>query len=1154
MSSLIEQYQKITDKVSKINEQIHAIEENLVSLEDRSEHGLPIRIDNLNKQIEKIDDYLLRIQGFKKLASDNLDSKNLLTIDDAPEEYRVDLNRLRRWAMMIDPTHKNDPYAQRVYAVTSYDEKFLEKKKREFSARVEELRLLEANGISEEYDSLTRQLEEKRNELCSSELDMEIIALANNVVKENESHWHKSSPKNLRLRKNDAECIIPGAYGVPLELGDNYKVRLKEIMGVYYDSNGERIYLPFKNIRLDKEFAIAISCIPATSRINELDAGIRNFILDVINNSTVGSRKVYIVDAMRQNSTLVGTLKQLEETYALAHIPRNEEQISATLEELISSFADIDELIENYDTVAEYNSSPGRKKDIQRKIVILVGWPQCFAKENAEHIKRIVNNYERYGISFVMVSITNKESKNSKESANEEFGFSDYILENSIHINMTRKETTISYDGTKKYKFAWYTFKDNLSETFIQDVHNNTKAEERIGNEYTSRYDMVSYPEYVKSYQKIELPFGIDAKDEVHSISFENENFATYLMGASRSGKSTLIHTLIAGIISKYHPDNVELWLADFKQTEFRYYIENRPPHVKYVLLDESPELVYDLVDKLTEKMLERQLLFKSLWSVSKNKMGVDKITDVDYSKLTSPLPVIFVILDEFSIMSQAIQESAQYKLKLQNLLAKGAALGFKFLFASQTYVNGISGLTSTAKEQIQQRIAMKASYTEIKETLELSTSLMTDKVKLWMEALPPHYALIKRRIHQDALPEVKRLWVLYFKNEDIRKNFIDLLNEKQQCIEEYRPGDIGVYVDKNPVLVDGASFEAFNEKAVLEYTRQLLQDKSKYSGDEVFISLGRPRLMDNMRGVALSPESRQNILFVADSSDSNACASIITSVIKSFIVQEKKVEIWAYERNRIYRSFKNALWSEYDILSKPEEIRNRIIELKEYVQGKDDETERIIILIGLENLVSELEYVQDKNENIPKMESANKQPVIQVEENNEEIARRKAFEDFRRRQGGAETLQKEEDKELRDLKAQVAIQMTQINKTNELNSTQSISNGTSFVSKNNIMSDLQYVVQQGGRRGIHFMLVLNAYGDLKQVGLNQDLFRHRVALQMPAEDSRTMFSSKVASELPEHVGIYSDMLERFSFRPYLHRGLSLDGCEISDDKVKRDK
>ena len=186
------------------------------------------------------------------------------------------------------------------------------------------------------------------------------------------------------------------------------------------------------------------------------------------------------------------------------------------------------------------------------------------------------------------------------------------IVQGIVRVQMLPQKESVSKNNGSYHPFRWYEWKQDLSENFVTEIRNLSSREGILGTEYVKRIDMEQYPAYERGKKSIVLPYGVDQKDQVHSISFDNENFASYLMGASGSGKSTLLHTLITGIIRDYHPDDVELWLADFKMSEFAQYMDPVPPHIKYILLDESTELIYDLIDKLTEKMMERQRFFMS--------------------------------------------------------------------------------------------------------------------------------------------------------------------------------------------------------------------------------------------------------------------------------------------------------------------------------------------------------------------------------------------------------------------------------------------------------------------------------------------------------------------------------------------------------------
>lgn len=1163
MSSLLDSFIEIKQKVNEYLKQIADTESELAAINNKQNDEIPARIANLKQQLEKIDEYQLKIDGFRQLAEKHLTSKNVATIE-APPGYRVNLNRLRTWAMLIDPISQDDPYAQRVYLVAQCDSCFLAQKKQEFTARIAELEQDQTTGATEEIKALEAKISGLKDSLRQYVSGADMAKFADMVIKANDGYRYTEAPSTYEIPDSQIEFWVPGAYGLALEMEDSLKKILKGMFGIFCDEKTGRIYLPLEEMRTDREFAVTVSCVPARNRLNEMDAGIRNLIFNVIDRSPAGSRKVYVIDGVRQNSSLVGSLKPLEGSFALQTVPRTSEQIAATLEELVSSFNDIDDALENHDTVVDYNKSVEQEKQLTRALVVIVGWPNAFEGEIRDYIEKIVTNYERYGISFIIAKVSTK--------AGGDFGLSDYIGENIINITMTTSDTNVSIGNSGEYKFAWYTFKYGLEQAYVDSIKEHNVEKTVLGTEYVNRVDMDTMPIYERGKKSICVPYGVDSKDEVHSISFDNENFAAYLMGASGSGKSTLLHTLITGIIKNYHPDDVELWLADFKMSEFAQYITPLPPHVKYILLDESHELVYDLIDKLTEKMLERQRFFMKHRDMKK----VENVPSNIY------MPVIFVLLDEFSIMSQAIEESQPYRLKLQNLLAKGRALGIKFLFSSQTFMSGISGLTKTAKAQIQSRIAMKNSKEEISETLELSTNMKTDQVRNWMDVLPPHFALYKYREGDSVC--IKRLQVMYFKGKgeeafEPQRKMIHYLNQSMQAVseEDYKPENMNTYVNKEPVIVDGNSYEAFAPKMLMERFVQKRQTADmEIAEEDTFVAFGTPRRMSNIELATFSAETRENLLLISPVTEMACGMAIMLSVMESFRLQGKDVQVWVYSKNRLYQTYKTTQWCKYDVVEGLEKICEKIHELKEKIKNKQSGNE-IIVLVGIERIIADFDFVDSTGESKSAearkaereerdKELIKKGAVATTEEDNKKRERaamwRKRKTEVRDR-ARAEGKSKEEIDKLLEEEKKIFFNAGQRDKvqeekkpTEEPKQTvtenaaakqQAQKSNTYKGGAYNAKADFLYVVKHGSRLGYHFLLCLSSYADLVQTSLRIDLFRYRMAFQITTDESRTLFGNKKASSLPEHICQFSDGIEQYSFRPYLHRGLSWEGWFVSD-------
>lgn len=954
--------------------------------------------------------------------------------------------------------------------------------------------------------------------------------------------------------------IAPGAYAAPFAFEYEQRRWLKTAMGDFYDVDGGRVLLPVE-ISNTQEYVMTITCTP--SKRKKLDKALQNLVLTTINENPVGTHKVYVLDAVRFNSASMGSLRALESSCVMEQIPRNPDQLTATLEQIVSGFADTDEILELHDSVSEYNASVDPAKQIPLSTIIVFGWPNSFAGRDRELLQRIMTNYERYGISLVVVTYQNSVKKSASEKEN----MPEYAMQNAIQIVMTQSESTITLAGGAPQHFTWYSFNGELSSEYVDSLLKNQTVKETVGNEYIKRYSLTERPTYVREYKKIELPFGIDGKDQAHSLSFENENFATYLVGASRSGKSTLLHTLIAGLIRNYHPDNVELWLADFKQLEFKRYIKHLPPHVKYVLLDESTELVFDLIDKLTAEMMERQKLFA--------RLGKQRIDQVDTTKLDQPLPVIFVILDEFSIMSQSIAESPIYKLRLQNILAKGAALGIKFLFSSQTFTTGVAGLTATARAQIQQRIAMKGTKEEISETLELSANLKTEQVRNWMDALPPHYALVKFRISADTLPQVKRFLVMYFKDYAPRDEMIDSIRNGMHVVDKYTPTDMNSYTDKHPVLVDGNTFDAFDNAEFMTHVHDLkTQSQSDLSGEEMFVSFGTPRLMVRTKTAALSSETRENILLISRSAEQACAASILLSAAKSFSLQGGQVEIWAYSKNRLYRAYKQAFASAgIHVVEDLDAVCDAISKLKTAITNKET-ANKLIVLIGIERICMDFDYVDSKSR---PDKGSSKPAITDVRKGFEASGAVVSSDEDERRQkyGQAWALKriklkreaKAAGKTEEEIKVFLAEEEAKFREEYGANFETATREPTpksqeplvpvsapmsdeKTSSAYNAQDDLVYVIKQGSRLGYHFMAQLNTFADIKQCGFKPDFFRYKLAFQLSVEDSRGLFNNKVASTLPEHICQFDDSLERYSFRPYLHYGVGWEGWYVDENGV----
>lgn len=199
----------------------------------------------------------------------------------------------------------------------------------------------------------------------------------------------------------------------------------------------------------------------------------------------------------------------------------------------------------------------------------------------------------------------------------------------------------------------------------------------------------------------LEIPIGLDSTGALYRLQLGRGVIHHGLLGgAPGSGKSNLLHVLILQLALTYSPDEVELYLLDFREgVEFQDYVSL--PHARVVALESEREFALSILERLQAEMTARGDRFRPV--------GAQVLAD--YVGVTGrPLPRILLIIDEFQVLfSEEDALARQAGQILDSLTRLGRGFGIHVLLSSQTPT--ISGLYSrTLYEQMGLRMALRCT------------------------------------------------------------------------------------------------------------------------------------------------------------------------------------------------------------------------------------------------------------------------------------------------------------------------------------------------------------------------------------------------------------------------------------------------------------
>ncbi|GAA9967966.1 hypothetical protein VN0932_01650 [Helicobacter pylori] len=237
---------------------------------------------------------------------------------------------------------------------------------------------------------------------------------------------------------------------------------------------------------------------------------------------------------------------------------------------------------------------------------------------------------------------------------------------------------------------------------------------------------------WTKSSQfRVSVPVGWEINHKEVCFEIGEAQNHTLICGRSGSGKSNFLHVLIQNLAFYYAPNEIQLFLLDYKEgVEFNAYTDPAIlKHARLVSVASSVGFGVSLLSWLDKETKKRGELFKQF-----------NVKDLSDYRKHGEMPRLIVVIDEFQVLfsDSATKEKERVEAYLTTLLKKGRSYGVHLILATQTMCDADSNKSLMA--QIANRIALAMDA-------EDSESVLSDDVAC--ELVMPEGIFNNNRGHQ---------------------------------------------------------------------------------------------------------------------------------------------------------------------------------------------------------------------------------------------------------------------------------------------------------------------------------------------------------------------------------------------------------------------
>ncbi|RVZ83282.1 DNA translocase FtsK [Helicobacter pylori] len=294
----------------------------------------------------------------------------------------------------------------------------------------------------------------------------------------------------------------------------------------------------------------------------------------------------------------------------------------------------------------------------------------------------------RFGSKNGVLSFVNLESEKNNQSAEDLKRYAEFFRDTTSFERLKYLSVeAINDQGIKSQRMQ--DFADKIKAYYKQkkEVKRELKDLQKDEKFWTksSQYE-VSVP----------VVWDINHKEVCFEIG-EAQNH-TLICGCSGSGKSNFLHVLIQNLAFYYAPNEVQLFLLDYKEgVEFNAYTEPTIlEHARLVSVASSVGYGMSFLSWLCKEIQKRAELFKQF-----------KVKDLSDYRKHGEMPRLIVVIDEFQVLfsDNSTKGKESMEQSLNTLLKKGRSYGVHLILATQTMCG--TDINRSIMAQIANRIAL---------------------------------------------------------------------------------------------------------------------------------------------------------------------------------------------------------------------------------------------------------------------------------------------------------------------------------------------------------------------------------------------------------------------------------------------------------------